>query len=57
MVGGVEFDLEAFEQDGQQLGSVTFVVPEAGGLASVLAGLASAAALARRRRRNPSPTR
>ena len=90
LVGGVEFDLEAFDagdaslgtehlltdvtdidvsalfgdvalsrfvieagpggQDGQQLGSVTLVVPEAGAVASGFAGLASAAALARRRR-------
>jgi hypothetical protein len=91
LVGGVEFDLEAFDAgdaslgtehlltdvtdidvsalfgdvaisrfvieaspggtDGQQLGSVTFAVPEAGRVASGLAGLGSAVALARRRQR------
>jgi hypothetical protein len=44
-------------QDGQQLGSVTFVIPEAGGVASGIAGLASAVAIARRRLRSASPTR
>jgi hypothetical protein len=44
-------------QDGQQLESVTFVVPEAGDAAGGLAGLASAVAIAQRRRRSASPTR